>query len=114
MTETTTKKETTTKTAAPTKKPVPEYRLRDTFNNFGWTVIVLEGCEWCDKAVKLLEEHKENYAVKKLNHEWFRRLAVDSGITQVPAIYRGNQFFGNYGALEAYYKGSFLKSDEII
>lgn len=96
---------------APVKK-VPEQRLRDTDANNAWTVVVLEDCEWCNKAVELLKQHNETYAVKLLNNEWFRRLAVENEIRQVPAIFKGNAYFGNYAALENYYKGSFISVRE--
>lgn len=92
----------------------PEHRIRDTDSKNVWTVITIEDCEWCDKAVHLLEEHKENFKTVKLSHEWFRRLVVEYEVRRLPALFIGNAYFGSYSDLENYYKCSFVSSKEVF
>lgn len=92
----------------------PETRIRDTDSKNAWTVIAIDDCEWCDKTIKLLEEHKETFRVNKLNHEWFRRLVVEYEVRRLPAIFLGNAYFGSYAELENYYKCSFVSSKEVF
>ena len=96
------------------KAEKPEQRIRDTDSKNAWTVIRIEDCEWSDKAVALLEAHKENFKVVHLNHEWFRRLVVDYEVRRIPAIFVGNSYFGSYSDLENYYKCSFVSSKEVF
>jgi glutaredoxin len=97
-----------------TKTELSPYRMRDTDNNNAWTVIIIDDCEWCAKAVNLLEAHGENFKTAKLNHEWFRRLVVEYEVRKIPAIFLGNAYFGSYAELENYYKCSFVSSKEVF
>jgi glutaredoxin len=97
-----------------TKVEKPEHRIRDTDNKNAWTVITIEDCEWCDKTIRLLEEHKENFKTVKLTHEWFRRLVVEYEVRRLPAVFLGNAYFGSYSELENYYKCSFVSSKEVF
>lgn len=106
---------TTTKVSAvPKVVEKKETRIRDTDNTVLWTVIGLPYCEWTDKAVELLKEHKEQVKLVKLNAEWQRRLIVEFNTRRSPAIFKGATYFGSYDALESYYKCNFFSDKEVI
>jgi glutaredoxin len=94
------------------EKPVNKFRLKDNFENYNWTVIGLADCEWTNKAIETLKNHEEKHKLILLNEEWRRRLVVEFGTRQVPAIFRNAKYIGNYSALQAYYSGSFLDDSE--
>jgi glutaredoxin len=94
------------------KEPVNKFRIKDNFENYLWTVIGLDDCEWTKKALAILKEHDERIKYIPLNEEWRRRLVVEFGTRQVPAVFRNAKYLGNYSVLESYYSGSFLDDSE--
>lgn len=106
---------TTTKTSTVSKVvEKKETRIRDTDNSVLWTVIGLADCEWTNKAVELLKEHKEQVKLVKLNAEWQRRLIVEFNTRRSPAVFKGATYFGSYDSLENYYKCNFFSDKEVI
>jgi hypothetical protein len=39
------------------QKTVNKFRIKDNFENYLWTVIGLDDCEWTKKALAILKEH---------------------------------------------------------
>jgi glutaredoxin len=66
-----------------------------------YTIIVKEGCVWCDKAVSLLDEKFECYEYFDLKfHRWLILLMKESGNTTVPLIFDEGVLIGGYKELE--------------
>lgn len=111
-TKTTTQKTTAEKPATVSDVQINPLRVRDTTSNFLWTVVGMEDCPWTKKTVALLKEHGEQVKYVELNAEWQRRLVVEYATRRVPAIFRGNGYFGSYDVLDNYYRCSFISDSE--
>jgi glutaredoxin len=63
----------------------------------------MDGCKWCDEAVKLLENKGQNfkkivgYGVPEVQAYLDKKLP---GHETWPKIFRGDKFIGGYGDLE--------------
>ena len=71
-----------------------------------YVIIGRKGCEWCEKAVDLLEARYKPYEYFSLDHcKWLKLLMVKSGYTTVPLIFYDNTVLGGYAELEeVFYK----------
>lgn len=102
------------KNAPEITKPANEKRIRDTDYKHGWTIIGLDNCQWSKAAIRLMEEHGENFAYKKIDAMWHRKLSIEFRTKRLPAIFKGSQYFGDFAALENYYKCSFVSDTETL
>ena len=66
-----------------------------------YTIIVKEGCVWCDKAVALLDKKFDCYEYFDLKfHKWLIPLMKESGNTTVPLIFHEGVIIGGYTELK--------------
>lgn len=67
-----------------------------------YIIIGRQGCEWCEKAIKLLETNNKTHVYYSLNHcGWLRPLMVEAGYTTVPLIFSpDNKVIGGYTELK--------------
>lgn len=101
-----------TQDLAPFPVPKEPIRLKDTDANYTWTVISVPNCKYADAAVALLESRGETVQIQTITSRWQRRLQHEFNTKRIPAIFRGNQYFGSYGELETYFKASFYSEME--
>lgn len=62
-----------------------------------WTVFGRANCKWCDKALELLENHREQFDYYGIDtNPILKTVLLRMGLTTVPAIFYGPFYVGGY------------------
>lgn len=66
-----------------------------------FVIFTKENCDWCNKAVDLLDSENYSYFVWDVDDNPFAKEFLKwSGLKTVPQIYHNGHYIGGYAALE--------------